>query len=56
MSAIREPGFYWVRFSGWTVAQYCSADEADWWLLPGLPAHFRTSDFDEIGPRVEPPR
>jgi hypothetical protein len=51
-----EPGFYWVLFSRWMVAEYVSGRGETWWSLPGVAVRCQESESDEIGPRVERPR
>ena len=48
---IRELGFYWVKFSGnWFIAQYVGSMK---WLTCGNGYYFNTSEFSNIGDKIE---
>jgi hypothetical protein len=55
----REPGFYWVKLRDrWIVAEWMPDDARGypkgWWSV-GPDRSFLDRDWDEIGPRIEPP-
>ncbi len=58
----RPDGFYWLKWGRtWTIGQWeqDDSDRADGytkcWTVPGDELTHNESDFDEIGPRLEPP-
>lgn len=58
----REPGFYWVRLHGeWFVAEWFIFDDDNptpermWWYLTSHDGEFQNSEFDDIGPKIDPP-
>lgn len=55
----REPGFYWVKQeSEWTTAEWVLSypGARGYWMTPGCDISWVDKDFDEIGPRIEPPK
>jgi hypothetical protein len=52
MSEARERGFYWVKYKGeWEVAVWYAGS----WGLTETSVPYDGEEFDEIGPRIEPP-
>src|SRR5215831_2261166 len=63
MTAPREPGFYWVRFPGWSDKDWTVArlDEGGDWEILGCEGYVDVGperwprNKPEWGPRIEPP-
>jgi hypothetical protein len=51
-----RPGLYWVKLGTWTVGRYRAEGGKEWWQLPEADGCYVTSELDDIGPRLEPPR
>lgn len=58
MSKNLTSGFYWIHFKNnfqdeWVVAEYKYSIDGGYWNIPGSEEDFNTSDFFEVGSRVE---
>ena len=49
----REAGYYWVWINGY---QSIAENDNNWWFILGKYMPYRESDFEEIGPKIEPPK